>query len=504
MKTDLDWLFKLFADNWLSFSILYLVLAGAWGYAQKKTPTARIKHSINLVFVLVFVRFAISLASKTALATKLPLAHAGFIFNIAILTAFFVAILILADHLLWEVFIERRKKMQIPLILKDVVRFTIAAGVAALILKYVFGYGLTGLLATSAIFSAIIGFALQDMLGNIIAGIALQVEKPFGVGDWIEIGGQSGEVRSMSWRATRLKDINGNNIVVPNSQISKTQLLNYHKPAPAHAITVPIGVDYSCPPFYVKDTIMESIRQNPRILKYPEPKIMLTAFNDFSIDFDIKVWIDNHSLWKEVTDEIYCNLWYSFKRANISIPFPVRTVNLKNMQENSTPGTPESLEHLEKLEILKPLTPEQLLELARKSKLKTFGKAEVIISQNQEGGSLYVITSGNCQVSVDGKTAGYLDAGSVFGEMSLLTGEKTSATITAVQDTQVVEIGRAEFASILHDTPQIASELADMLAKRAQANSKLKEQSATPGQFANIEQVSSSFLTTIKNIFKLR
>ena len=86
------------------------------------------------------------------------------------------------------------------------------------------------LLATSAVGAVVVGFALQDTLGNFFAGLAIQIEKPFRVGHWIRVGGREGQVQEVTWRATKLRTKDGQFLIVPNSVISKDAILNYSEP----------------------------------------------------------------------------------------------------------------------------------------------------------------------------------------------------------------------------------------------------------------------------------
>ncbi len=91
------------------------------------------------------------------------------------------------------------------------------------------------LLTTSAVGAVVVGFALQDTLGNLFAGLAIQIEKPFRVGQWVQFGDREGQVQEITWRATKLRTKDGQFLIVPNSVISKEPVLNYSEPTIADA-----------------------------------------------------------------------------------------------------------------------------------------------------------------------------------------------------------------------------------------------------------------------------
>src|SRR6266545_328458 len=104
-----------------------------------------------------------------------------------------------------------------------------------------------------------IGRALEDLLKNVIAGIALQTERPFDVGHWVEINKQTGRVVEMSWRATRVITVDGNYVIYPNSSLAQAELINYTLGSPIQAMHVQVGVGYSHAPNLVKRVLITAL-----------------------------------------------------------------------------------------------------------------------------------------------------------------------------------------------------------------------------------------------------
>ena len=115
------------------------------------------------------------------------------------------------------------------------------------------------LLTTSAVGAVVVGFALQDTLGNLFAGLAIQIEKPFRVGQWMQVGDREGQVQEITWRATKLRTKAGQFLIVPNSVISKEPVLNYSEPTMPTRIEVEVGASYSAPPNDVKRAMQEAM-----------------------------------------------------------------------------------------------------------------------------------------------------------------------------------------------------------------------------------------------------
>ena len=145
-----------------------------------------------------------------------------------------------------------------PNIVQDTLVIALFALVATLILR-------DRVMATTAVGAVVIGLALQDTLGNLFAGLAIQIEKPFRVGDWVTIGGQDGMVSEITWRATKMRTKAGNFVVVPNSMLAKDTIINYCEPTRSLRLQVEVGASYEVPPNVVKAVIREALQSAPEL-----------------------------------------------------------------------------------------------------------------------------------------------------------------------------------------------------------------------------------------------
>jgi small-conductance mechanosensitive channel len=145
-----------------------------------------------------------------------------------------------------------------PNIVQDTLVIALFAVAATLILR-------ERIVATTAVGAVVIGFALQDTLGNLFSGLAIQIEKPFRVGDWVTLSSQDGLVSEITWRATKMRTKAGNFVVVPNSVLSKDTITNYSEPTRHLRLYVDVGASYDTPPNLVKAVIREALRDDPDI-----------------------------------------------------------------------------------------------------------------------------------------------------------------------------------------------------------------------------------------------
>ena len=147
---------------------------------------------------------------------------------------------------------------------------------ALLVMIATFAFG-DKFLATSAVSAVVLGFALQDTLGNAIAGLAIQSEKPFSIGHWVKVGEFEGRVAEVTWRATRLRTKTGNFIVLPNNIVGKEPIINYSEPVAPTRISVQVGCSYDAPPNRVKAVIREALANCALVLRAPAPQVVLVV-----------------------------------------------------------------------------------------------------------------------------------------------------------------------------------------------------------------------------------
>lgn len=422
---------------------------------------------------------------------------------------FLLIILLIRYFNIWfkESYLPRLRNIQIPFLLIDIIRWLVIVSFLFIILKIFFNINLTGIFATSAVATAVIGFALQDILKNFFAGITLNFETPFKRGDWIETGGKSGEVIGMSWRATKIKTIEGNYIIIPNAIISQENIINYSVHQRTLARYVKVGTHYRYPPKLVKDILKKAVFSTEGVLKTPEPITRLVKFNDSSIDYQCKFWIKDYPNLYNIEDAVMSKIWYFFKENGIEIPFPIRTVYTYKGTETTKKETGEIISLLEEIKIFSPLTKQETTKLAGKFILGYFARGEKLIEEGEEGRTFFIIKEGKVSVNVRVgdriQKVKYLSTNDFFGEMSLLTGEKRTATIIAEEETEVLILDRDDFALILKKKPAIADEISKILVQRKEElTEKTKIEKSKKPQETKAEE--RSILKKIMKVFGLK
>ena len=169
-------------------------------------------------------------------------------------------------NLLVLIIINPLRADRVPDLFPSILQDAIVIGTLVLVATFVFD---DKLLTTSAVGAVVVGFALQDTLGNAFSGLAIQSEKPFRIGNWIKVGDFEGRVAEVTWRATKLRTKTGNFIIVPNNLVSQQSILNFSEPAVPTRLELDIGASYLSTPGDVKAAVAEALSQVPRVLKSP-------------------------------------------------------------------------------------------------------------------------------------------------------------------------------------------------------------------------------------------
>ena len=423
-------------------------------------------------------------------------------------TAFVVA---LVDRYIWDLYFEKGKKTPIPHFLREVVALLLF--LIALLFVLSVGYHaereLKGLLFGSGVLALVIGFAGKNLFSGIIAGVSLQMNRPYKIGDWLKVGDTYGEVREINWRSTRLCTNDNIYLDIPNSKIVEDTIVNLTYPNRTHFMRLQINAEQGVPPNRVKEALMRATIQVPGVEKDPPPQIYVSEYGESAIVYQIKFAMTTHSGYYEVRDAIYTNAWYEFRRRKITIPYPIRTLQIERKTGRLTQEDHDEARSILRGEpLFQCLSEEQLDHLVKQAELNHFGRGEHVIEEGAEGDSMFILLRGTANVSIskNGSTiqVATLGSGDCFGEMSLLTGEPRSATVRADADCYVMEIGKPVMAEVLRDAPGCLEQLSELLAQRKMSTEGiLKDAGAPAEQAAKENEYRATFLKRLKTFFSL-
>ena len=440
--------------TWGALMIAGVVALAATLAAHVAIPSRYIRARLRFSLWLLLGFLAIEIAVDRGIGDTAVLAA------LARLT-FVLAVLNLIISLIANPWRESRASERYPAIVQDVTLIGLFTIVAVLMNEE--------LLTTSAVGAVVVGFALQDTLGNLFAGLAIQIEKPYRVGHWIAIGDREGQVQEITWRATKLLTKAGQFVVVPNGIMSKEAILNYSEPTVPTRLTIEIGVSYLTPPNTTRAAILEALEHCPLALKTPPPSVLLHDFGGSALIYHVWFWVGDYALELEARDQVRTAIWYAFRRKNIEIPYPIQVEYSKEEPPVRSEGdVVAAAAQLGSIDLFRTLPPEARIALSRSGAEHMFASGEPIVRQGDAGRSMYVVLSGRTRVVLEpsGQEVAVIDAGGFFGEMSMLTGDPRTATVRAVGDVRVLEISADQFREVALERPGLVEHISTVVAER--------------------------------------
>jgi len=331
---------------------------------------------------------------------------------------------------------------------------------------------LAALFTTSTILGVIIGLAMQDTLGNLFAGLAMQADQPFQIGDVISIPTKgTGVIENISWRGVKIRTFQNKFLIISNSVLGKEAI----EVAPRdnlNARLVFFNTLYSNSPAKTIHTVREVVRQIENVSQKIRPIVRVRNLGDNGIDWEVKYWIEDYLKHNDTDALVRQRIWYALKREKIDFAYPTRTIHIETKAaENGFVETEnEVFERLSYVPIFAPLSDEETQELAAGSRVRVFAPDEPIVWQGQPGKSMFVVHKGSVKVQIkkesQTKTLNTLREGDFFGEMGLLTGEPRTATVIAEEETQVLEIDNFCLKPILEDNPELVESFSRIVEER--------------------------------------
>jgi len=438
-----------------------------------------------------FISFLVILALTWAvdhdaggLVSLMPAKAAPYARIIAQIAAWLAAAWLVAaifGAIVWQ-FARRRsalKQNKLPKLLIDVGRLVIFFGAGLAIVSQVFNEPLGGLLATSGVAAAIIGFSVQKTIADVVAGVGLNIEQTIKLGDWIEASPDLiGKVVEVTWRTTHLETFDGHLVVVPNSTLISGHFTNLSAPERAMRVAKSVEIEYEVPSDRVIEILNAAMIATEGVLTYPPPEVYIDSCADNGIVYSMHFWVVDYPETFSVSTNVFVNALKFLDQAGISPVYPKTDVMLIEPFQRHIERRIDVAGLLRRMPFFTAFEPDALAALARDGLLRDFPAHAVIVHEDEAGSSLFVVIEGVLDVTkkVAGRPdrrVGRLVPGELFGEMSLLTGANRSATVTAATRAVLLEIGKPQLEPLLATHPEAITALGQLVAGRAAANENL-------------------------------
>lgn len=356
--------------------------------------------------------------------------------------------------------------------------FFVTAAVAAAA-----GLDLTSVLAASTVAAAILTISLQSTLGNVVGGLALQIEGTIHVGDWIQLeNGRQGQVTSIRWRHTELETRDWDLIVVPNAVLLQglfTILGRRGGQNTRHRLSVPFNVDHRFSPTEVATVVEESLRAAPipNVAVDPPPSVVcIDISRDSWATYQARIWIHDVGPDDPTASAVRGRIHAALRRVGIPLARPSHTYfNIPDDADDHLSRREHRAERavavLDQVPLFATLTEEERELLAAKLIFAPFDAGEFITRQGAVAHFLYLLETGVAEIrtvtdSGQDRLVKTLAAPAFFGEMGLMTGEPRLANVLAVTPVICYRLDKSAFQGILQRRPELAAEVSAILAAR--------------------------------------
>ncbi len=343
------------------------------------------------------------------------------------------------------------------------------------------GLDLGSIVATSAMITAVVAFAMQDTLGNILGGLALQLDNSIEIGDWIKVDDVVGRVVDIRWRSTLVETRNWETVVFPNSQLMKNKflVLGRRSGQPVQLRRwVWFNVSLNSTPRQVIRAVEETIllADIGNVAKQPAPSCVLMEIDRGVARYALRYWLADIAVDDPTDAAVRWHVFTSLERAGI--PLAVEMQNVHYIKENEKyegavhqRESQQRIKTLKRVELFAQMSDEELHSLAERLKYAQFAKGNIISKQGAVAHWLYIIINGEAEVYLETpngerRSVNVLSQGNFFGEMGMMTGEPRSASVIANTDVECYRLDKEAFAVIMQARPGLAEEITHILVER--------------------------------------
>lgn len=349
--------------------------------------------------------------------------------------------------------------------------YTVCLLLGAGVFFLVQGYSLTGVWISTGLATALLGFALQQTLGDFFSGIALSLESSFRMGDWLQLSnGTVGRVIDINWRATWLRDWDNSTHIIPNARLASQGFKNMHSEhhwyRPWYFVKIPAEVD----PRFAKELLIEAIYNCRHILKSPVPIVRLTDASTLPYTYMVWVHFANFPAMFRGREELFREIHYVLQRAGVTPAAEIHEWRVRRAQVPT--AEPSTIQHvLKSLDIFANLADEEIERISLASRQIHYDAGSTILLEENSRDALDIITSGVVKYHVklsngEKRLGGEMEAGQYYGLISMFTDHFSLSEYTADTDVTLIRIDIDCMREILQQHPHLADYYASLIKQR--------------------------------------
>ena len=427
----------------------------------------------------------------------------------------------LAIILVWDRLATKAIGAAAPQLLRQVCTLLIYIIAVTGIIGIVFKRSITGFWATSGAVGLILGLALRSIILDVFTGLAVNIERPFKIGDWIMVHrpGQEqnivGRLMEINWRTTRIETEENNTVVIPNGVLGAEFVTNFWSPGLASRFETVFCLDFSVATEQARRVLLAGVKAvlgEDGLLGYPEPQVLVHRTTPMGVEYTVRYWMTPWSpifpsmAQEKVTTSILAHL----QHAGITPAYPKQDIFHEKMpvRHLDVRSIADRKQLLARIELFEHLDDDELEIVATHMEQHTYRQGEILVEKGDKGDSMFLLVEGLLYVLLDIQGSGeetnvaQILPGQFFGEMSLLTGEPRSATIKAATDAVTYEITKDIMNALFEHRPEIAEQISKVVAERRLRNLQAQQEVPPAEKAVQAESLARHILNRIKQFFR--
>lgn len=489
-----------------SASILGLIVIGLLVYLSgvRKKPAGLEFYAGCLSAILLVLLLELT---TQGLIAEVPHWARPWLAFIAYLATCFV-ILKTLDLLFIEDYLVEKRRKYIPRMLRLIFLLVGVTLAGLVLLRAVLDMDPLTLVALPTIATAVVGFALKDVIARLASGI--QLGKMIHIGDWVTLMDKEGVVTDIAFDYITIKTRALDYIMLPNDVVAQSKIINHSRPEVLSARSIVVEAGYAHPPMQVKQILTQSAAAVPEVVATPAPVSFVQDFKESGIAYKLKFYLNDYASRERIEGEVLAYVWYAFQRNGIDIPYPQRVVHMVHAPDRTALRTIELAaiqEEFRAIDFLAVLDASALRLLAEQAHKRVYLPGELVVREGEPGEELFVIMEGEADVVINAgdqtTPVATLKAGQFFGEMSLLTGAPRSATVQAKSQLTVTVIGKNAMSPVLAGNPGLADQFGTILTARQSALAATRETADRAARLKAGAEDGKSLTARILKFFRL-
>lgn len=340
----------------------------------------------------------------------------------------------------------------------------------------------SGIIAWSAVLTAVVGLALQDTLGNVVSGLALQMDDSLDVGNWVKVDDLQGRIVEMTWRYTAIETRNWETVLIPNSLLARAKVIVQGRRTDQPEQWrrwVRFNIDYRYAPSHVIETVQTALRmaELPNVAAAPPPDCVAMEFDDSFTRYAVRYWLTNLAADDPTDSLVRTHLFTALQRAGIALSIPAHAVfvteeeSAERRERKAQADQKTRLDALRSVRLFQSLPEEEQQALAALLVYAPFDAGDIMTRQGAEPHWLYIVTEGTAERYVENDDhmsikVSTIGEGEAFGEWSLVNDTPRETTVIARSKVVAYRLPKEAFLDAISRNGNLSQEIATIIGQR--------------------------------------